>query len=80
MPLKISIFVFFLATLGYLRISTIVRIIKGMLIRNTHSQEAKCVITPPHKGPITPPASALAPISPKTIGELNFGTIFAKIP
>ena len=47
-----------------------------MLIRNTHSQEVKCVITPPHKGPITPPASALAPISPKTIGELNFGTIF----
>ena len=48
----------------------------GIFIRNTHSHEAKFVIIPPQKGPITPPASALAPTKPNAMGGLNLGATF----
>ena len=56
---------------GHLKIKYEVIITNGIFIRNTHSHEAKFVIIPPQKGPITPPASALPPTKPNAMGGLN---------
>ena len=47
------------------RMSATVRTARGMLIQKTQRQSRYRIITPPHSGPITPPASAAAPTMPR---------------
>ena len=55
------------------RMSAIVRTARGMLIQNTQRQSRYRIITPPHSGPITPPASAAAPTMPRGIARFPRG-------
>ena len=43
--------------------------VTGMLSQNAHSHDSQVVIPPPQRGPNTPPASALAPMSPYAIAR-----------
>ena len=54
-------------------ISATVKIASGMLIQKTQRQSRYRMIMPPHRGPITPPASAEAPTMPNGRARLPRG-------
>ena len=51
-----------------------VRTPNGMFSQNAHSQLANSVNRPPQSGPMTPPASALAPTIPNATACLPAGS------